>query len=181
MKRWRIRLLAAAALAAAAVAAGCGSSETATTTTSAKAWASGLCGALSTYVQALKHTAGTFKGNPTSAGLDQARAEAKSATDSFKATVKGLGRPETGSGKQAKQALDALGSQLSKDAETMKAATDSVNGTEGLLNAVSVVTGTLATAKTQITTTVDELRSLEHGELKDAFAGADSCTALAQD
>ena len=62
----------------------------------------------------------------------------------------------------------------------MKAATDAVAGTEGVMNAVSVVTGTLATAKTQITTTVDELRSLEHGELKAAFAGVESCTALTQ-
>ena len=175
----RGRLFASATLAVAVLATGCGSSET-TTKTSAEQWASGVCGAVTSYVQALKQAAGTFKSNPTSAGLDQARAQTSSTTESFKATLGGLGRPDTASGKQAKQAIDSLASLLSQDAEKMKAATDAVAGTEGVMNAVSVVTGTLATAKTQITTTVDELRSLEHGELKAAFAGVESCTALTQ-
>jgi hypothetical protein len=173
----KTRLFAAATLGAAVLAAGCGSSDE-PTTTSAEKWAGGVCGAVTTYVDAIKQAAGTFKSNPTSSGLDQARTQAKSATESFKATLEGLGRPDTTSGKQAKQAVDSLASQLSQDAEKVRAATEAVNGTEGVMNAVSVVTGALATAKTQITTTVDELRSLEHGELADAFAGADSCTAL---
>jgi hypothetical protein len=175
----KARLFAASTLGAAVLAAGCGSSED-TTKTSPEQWAGGVCGAVTSYVQAIKQAAGTFKSNPTSTGLDQARTQAKSATESFKATLEGLGRPDTTVGKQAKQAIDALASQLSQDVEKVQAATESVNGTEGLMNAVSVLTGALATAKTQITTTVDELRSLEHGELADALAGADSCTDLTQ-
>ena len=105
----RGRLFASATLAVAVLATGCGSSET-TTKTSAEQWASGVCGAVTSYVQALKQAAGTFKSNPTSAGLDQARAQASSTTESFKATLGGLGRPDTASGKQAKQAVDSLAS-----------------------------------------------------------------------
>jgi hypothetical protein len=173
----RARLFASAAIGAAVLTAGCGSSEQAAKTP-AETWAGGVCGAANSYIQAIKQAAGTFKSNPTSAGLDQARAQARSATDSFKSTLEGLGRPETTSGKQAKQAIDSLASQLSQGTEKVTAATEAVNGTEGLMNAVSVVSGALASAKTQIRTTVDELESLEHGELANAFASADSCATL---
>jgi hypothetical protein len=180
VRRWRILLLAAGALAVGVAAAGCGGGDK-TTESSTQKWASGVCTAVTTYVDSLRDAAATFQANVSAAGLADARDEAETATESFTATVEGLGKPDTESGKRAKQALDALAVQLGEAADDVKQATESITGTAGLVNAISVVTTTLAAARNQITTTVDELRELDQGELKQAFAGADSCTALVRD
>jgi hypothetical protein len=177
VKRRRILLVAAGALAVAVAAAGCGGSEK-SAESSTQAWASGVCSAVSTYVDSLKDAATTFSGNVSAAGLADARSEAETATESFTTTVEDLGQPDTESGKQAKQAVDALAVQLGEAADELKQATESVTGTAGLMNAISVVATALAAARTKITTTVDELRELDRGELKQAFADADSCSAL---
>jgi len=171
---------AAAAVALVLLGSGCGSSGTSTTTQlSASSWANGVCNAVHSYADQLKRAADTFKENPTSAGLRRALNQVQSATRTFKANVKGFGRPETAASKQAKQAIDSLASELSQATDTARAAAASAQGVTGLLNAVSVIGDTFVSARQQISATVTELGKLGRGELKDAFASSDSCKSLA--
>jgi hypothetical protein len=166
----------AAAVALALFAAGCGSNKNAgtTTTSSTVDWANGLCSAVSTYQASLTAAAKSLTGNLSKAGLQDAADKAKTATDTFVSTTKGLGKPDTDSGKQAKATLDTLSSQLDADATAVKSASES-----SLLTGISTASATLVTAQNQIKTAFDQLKGLDpKGELGDAFSQASSCSSL---
>jgi len=167
---------AAAAVALFVFAAGCGSSKNAATTTTSSTvdWANGVCSAVSTYQASLTAAAKSLTGNLSKAGLQDAANQAKTATDTFVSTTKGLGKPDTDSGKQAKATLDTLSSQLDADVSAVKSASQS-----GLLTGISTASATLVTAQKQITTAFDQLKGLDpKGELGDAFSQASSCSSL---
>ncbi len=108
------------------LAAGCGSSggsSTTTTTTSASAtqtWASGVCTSITSWQAALTSAAGSLKSNPTKSGLQTAADDAKSATQTLASDLKGLGKPDTQAGQQAKDSLDQLSTSLQQDVATIE-------------------------------------------------------------
>ena len=170
------RAAAAAATAVVALlAAGCGSNKSAdtTTTTSTVDWANSVCGAVSTYQGSLTSAASSLTGNLSKSGLQNAVDQAKTATDTFVSTVKGLGKPNTTDGAQAKSTIDTLSTQLDDDLNTIK----SISGSS-LLEGVSTASATLVTAQKQITSAFDQLKGLDpKGELGDAFSQASSCSS----
>jgi hypothetical protein len=160
------------------LAAGCGSgSKDAQTSTQVSAtvdWAGGLCSALTTYTTSVTDAANTLTGNLSKSGVQDAATSIKSATDTFVSDTKGLGKPDTSAGQQAKDTIDTLGTNLDKDMSTIQDATGS-----GLLKGASTITATLATVQSQITTAFDELKGLDaQGELSQAFSDAPSCASL---
>ena len=173
------RLLAIALLGAIVVlAAGCGSSnksaETTTQTSATVDWAGGLCSALTTYTTSLTAAATKLGSNLSKSGVQDAADSVKSATDTFVSDTKGLGKPDTSSGQQAKDTIDTLSTNLNNDMSTIQDATGS-----GLLKGASTITATLATVQTQITTAFNQLKSLDaKGELSQAFSDAPSCSSL---
>ena len=175
----------AVAASMALLAAGCGSSggsSTTTTTTSASAtetWASGVCSSITTWQAAIKTAADSVKSNPTKSGLQTAAGDAKSATDTLASDLKGLGKPDTQAGQQAKDSLDTLSTTLQKDTTTIEDAVKNASGLNGVLTAASTVTGTLASMGTAVTTTFTALQGLDaKGELKSAFASSSDCSSL---
>jgi hypothetical protein len=129
---------------------------------------------VSTYQASLTAAAKSLTGNLSKAGLQDAADKAKTATDTFVSTTKGLGKPDTDSGKQAKATLDTLSSQLDADATAVKSASES-----SLLTGISTASATLVTAQNQIKTAFDQLKGLDpKGELGDAFSQASSCSSL---
>lgn len=171
------RSLGVAVLAATALlAAGCGSSKNAATTTTMSTvdWMNGVCSAASMYRTSVTDAAKSFTSNPSKAGLQDAADKVKSATDTFVSTTKGLGKPNTSSGQQAKATLDTLTTGLNTDASTIEDAAG-----KGVIAGLPVITATLTTAKSQVTTAFNELKGLDpKGELGNAFSQAASCTAL---
>jgi lysozyme family protein len=167
-----------------ALVTGCGgsssSSET-TTTTEANAadWANGLCTATNTYVDSLKSLGDTLKGGSLSKdSLNSAVDQAKAATQTFADDVEALGSPPV-SDSQAKQIADDLQSELAKDADAIKSATDNVSGVSDIVAAVTSITATLTTAGTQISTAVGQLKQLDaKDELQQAFQTAPACKTL---
>ncbi len=183
MKSIRTQSLIAVAASLAFLAAGCGSSGgSATTTTSASAtdtWASGVCSSITTWQAAIKTAASSVKSDPTKSGVQAAAGDAKSATETLASDLKGLGKPDTAGGQQAKDSLDQLATTLQKDVATIETAANGVSGVTGALTAVATVTGTLATMGTEVKTTFSGLQALDaKGELKSAFAGSSSCSSL---
>ncbi len=174
------RMLPAIAVLAAIVvlAAGCGSSnksaETSTQTSATVEWAGGLCSALTTYTTSLTAAATKLTGNLSKSGVQDAADSVKSATETFVSDTKGLGKPETSSGQQAKDTIDTLSTNLNKDVSTIQDAAGS-----GLLKGASTITTTLTTVQSQITTAFNQLKGLDaKGELSQAFSDAPSCSSL---
>ena len=168
------------------LAAGCGSSgggSTTTTTTSASAtdtWASGVCSSITTWQAAITSAAGSVKSDPTKNGLQAATGDAKSATETLSSDdLKGLGKPDTPSGQQAKDSLDKLSANLQQDVATIESAVKGVSGVSGALAVASTVTGTFATMRTLVKTTFTDLQGLDaKGELKTAFTNSSACSSL---
>jgi hypothetical protein len=157
-----------------------GSSASSTTTTSAtEQWANGLCAATNTYVASLKSMTTTLEGgNVTKSSLDAVVSDAKTSTQAFADSVKALGAPPV-SDSQAKQIFESLQSDLQKDADAIKSATSNVSGLAEVLNAVSVVTGTLTTAGTQIKDAYSQVSQLDaKDEVQQAFKNAPACSSL---
>ena len=75
-----------------------------------------------------------MKSDPTKNGLQTAAGDAKSATETLASDLKGLGKPDTPSGQQAKDSLDQLSTSLQKDVTTIE---NTVKGVSGLRGALS--------------------------------------------
>jgi hypothetical protein len=165
----------AAALVLGATACG-GSDESSQTSASPTVtWADGVCSALSTYKTSLKETGSTLKSGAISTeGFEAMTESVKDATQTFHDDLQKLDQPQTQAAQTVNQTLVNLSAALSKDAETIRAASD-----DGLLNHVSVVSSTLLDAQDQVKTAVAELKSADaKGELSDAFAQAPACDSF---
>jgi len=173
-----------AVVALATLAAGCGgksssSQSTSAASTSAADWANGLCSAVSTWSTSVQTTTTSLKGNVTEDSLKSASADVTKATDEFVNDLKGLGTPDTESGKKAKETLDTLAGQLKTNVQTIDKAVNEASGTSGALKAVSTVSSTLVTVGDQVTTAFTSIQQLDtKGELDKAFRNSEECKAL---
>jgi hypothetical protein len=175
-----------AVVALAMLSAGCGgksssssSQSTSAASTSAADWANGLCSAVSTWSTSVQTTTTSLKGNVTEDSLKSASADVTKATDEFVNDLKGLGTPDTESGKKAKETLDTLAGQLKTNVQTIDKAVNEASGTSGALKAVSTVSSTLVTVGDQVTTAFTSIQQLDtKGELDKAFRNSEKCKAL---
>jgi hypothetical protein len=179
-RRWPIAVL--LAVAAAAAVAGCGGSGGSTTTTAEEAatqWANGLCAATTTYKASLQSVGTTLKsGGLSKQTLDAVVSDAKASTQAFADSVKALGAPPIADS-QGKDIFENLRSQLQDDADSIRKATSNVSGVSEVIQAVSTVAGTLATAGTQLSSAFDQVRQLdEDSGLRQAFDDASACDEL---
>jgi hypothetical protein len=159
--------------------AGCGSggpsSGTTTQTSAVVTWAGGVCSAATSYKSSLTHARSTLKSAaPSRSAVENTVGSVRDATQTFITSLRGLGRPATAAGKQAKSTIDGLTSDLTKDVNAIQ---DAASGSSAL-TAVSVTSTTLLTAQTQVKSAVEDLKTTDaKGELHDAFATAPSCAS----
>jgi hypothetical protein len=184
-QRHRTLILVHPAAVAAAVAAGVaiavtrddGTSSASATDTPA-AWADGVCTALATWRTDLRTAAGEVKADPSKAGLQQGVDDAKKATTTLTDSLRGLGKPQTTAGSTAQATLSNLQTQLQHGVTSIEDAVAGISGASGSMQAISSVTGTLATMRTQVASAADTLRSMQTGELEQAFQSSSTCTQL---
>jgi hypothetical protein len=171
----RVALIAALALLATLAAAGCGGSKSSASDASVQ-WANGVCGAATSWKNELTKLVGGVRANGLSQqSLQTTATSAQAVTETFAATLRNLGAPDTNAGADAKNSIDTLATKLTKSADTIRSTLDS--------SSVSVAATTIAaeftTMRTDIKSTVSSLQSLDaKGELKQAFDSADNCSSL---
>ncbi len=158
------------------VASGCGSKKQPTATQ----WANDFCAAVSTWRDSLQTASSSAaSGGVSKDSLKGAADDAKSATDTFVKTIKGLGKPPTDSGDQAKQQVNDLSDQIDAGSQKIEDTVKGVSGITEALSAASTVTATVASMSKDVQTTYENLRQLDpKGELQDAFHEADACQNL---
>ena len=163
-------VLAAAAL----LAAGCGGGDD--ETSGANDWANSVCSAVSTWKTSVSSAATSIQGgNLSENSLESAVDDVTDATKTLADDLKDAGRPDTADGQKAKGVVDQLAGEIEDGAEKIA---DAVDGAS-LLDAISTITGTLATIGDQVGAAVDQLEQLEPvGELKDALNNSDECSSL---
>jgi hypothetical protein len=158
-------------------AAGCGGKKQPT----AEDWANGVCSAVSTWTTSLKSIGSSLTSDPTMNGLKTAKNDLSSANDKFVGDLKGLQKPNTKSGQQAKQITDTLANQIDQDKQAISDAVDKASGVQGVLTAAKAIQSTMSAMGTQFEAAFTSLQTLDvSGELESAFKNADSCKKLAQ-
>ena len=166
-------------LTAAFLVAGCGGSGSSSNTESADDWASGLCTALTTWTNSVKTASNSLKGNVSKDSLKSATDDIKSATDTLVGDLKDLGKPDTKSGQDAKDAIDELSSEIKGDVNDMESAVNDASGAQGAIAAASSVGMSLTQMGNQITATATKLDQADPaGELKKAFQNSSDCQSL---
>ena len=163
---------------AALAAAGCGGSSSSTTPTDT--WASGVCTAISTWKTSLTSIESTVKsGGVSKASLNAGVTQATDATKTLADSLKKLGKPNTQAGQQAKDDVDQLSSELTKNAQTIQDAITNASGAAGLVTAISTASSTLVTMGNEVSTTIGDLQKLDpKGEIQQAFKQSSSCKSL---
>lgn len=180
VSRTRVGVLAAVVGVTAILAAGCGSKSSSSDTVSPEDWANNVCGAITTWTTSVRQTGNSLRsGNINKSSLDKAVNEFEDSTKQLSDDLKGLGRPDTSSGKKAQASVEKLSSQIQSDANEIKSEIKGAQGLSGLQKALTKVGVTLQQMGTQVTTTFSELGSLDaKGELESAFKKADKCSSL---
>jgi hypothetical protein len=166
------------ALLAAFLASGCGGGDGGDS--SATEWAGSVCSAITTWKDSITSTADSLKGgNLSEDALKSAADDVESATSDFVDDVRGLGKPDTDAGEQAKESLDQLADEADQNLSAIKSAVDNASGVSGAVAAVTAISSALSTMGNQLSSTFTELEQLDAGgELESAFKEADSCKTL---
>lgn len=178
--------LALAPLAVAVVlVAGCGGggSSSSSSSPSPKDWANSLCSAITTWSNSVKTAGESLKSGSLSEGdLKNTTSEIRSATNTFAEDLKGLGKPNTDAGQQAKDAIDKLSTEIKSDVDTLQSAVNDAAGsgtTKGAVTAASSIATSLSTMSTQIASAASTLQQADaKGELEQGFRDAPACKSL---
>jgi len=166
------------------LAAGCGgggSSSGSSSSPSPKDWANNLCSAISTWSDSVKKSGQTLQsGKVTKDNLKQTTDDIKGATHQLAEDLKGLGKPDTDAGQDAKDAMDKLSTQIDGDVQDMQKAVDNAGSSAGgAVAAASSIASTLSKMGTQIGAASSSLQSLDaKGELEQGFKDAPACKSL---
>jgi|SRR5215211_2228402 len=182
-------LLTVLILAAAITGAGCGGGSSSTSSSSgsgteasatgADDWANSVCEAFVNWNNSITEAGQSIRDNPTEEGIKSGGEEVRSATQTLVDDLRGLGRPDTESGQQAKETIDQLATNLDTSLQQIDEAMDNASGTAGAVTAASTIGTSLVTMADQVSTAFQQLQDIDaQGELESAFESGDSCAGL---
>jgi phage-related protein len=179
-------LLAVVILSAAIVAAGCGGGSsssggtgTESSATAADDWANSVCEAFVAWNNSITDAGQGIRDNPSEEGIRTAGEQIQSATQTLADDLRGLGRPDTESGQQAKDTIDQLATNLDTSLQKINEAMDNASGTAGAVTAASTIGTTLVEMADHVSTAFQHLQEIDaQGELQSAFEQGDSCAGL---
>jgi len=177
--RSKSRFLLLAVLAVAVLlAAGCGGGDDDTPT--ATEWADNVCSAMSTWIDSVSSaTASLGEGGLSEDGLESAVDDVREASETLADDLQGAGRPDTDAGQEAEALLDGLADDVDQNRQELESAVEGVSDPSDVLNAISLITGTLSTMAEQVAAAFEQLGQLDAAdELETAFEESDECTAL---
>jgi hypothetical protein len=164
--------------------AGCGGggSSSSSSEPSPKDWADGLCSSITTWSDSVKTAGESLKGGSLSKdSLKNAIDDIKTATNQFADDLKGLGKPNTDGGQQAKEAIDELSNQVKHDVDELESTVSKASGS-GASEAAAAASGiatSLSTMSTHIAAAASKLQQADaKGDLEQGFRDAPACKKL---
>jgi uncharacterized phage infection (PIP) family protein YhgE len=159
------------------VAAGCGG------TPPEEKWAGSVCSDIGDWKSQLQKSVDDVRnelqspGAGTLAAINTEVQQAVDATNKLASELKALGPPDTESGAQAKQQVDALASQLEATVTKSKQAVESLpQGADAsqIVQTLAPLAGSLQSLATKTSSTLESVQA-SGSKLKDGFDNADSC------
>jgi len=179
-------LLAVLILAAAIVAAGCGGGSsssggtgTESSATAADDWANSVCEEFVAWNNSITDAGQGIRDNPSEEGIRTAGEQIQTATQTLADDLRGLGRPDTESGQEAKDTVDQLATNLDTSLQKINEAMDNASGTTGAVTAASTIGTSLVEMADNVSTAFQQLQEIDaQGELQSALEQGDSCAGL---
>ena len=175
----KARVLLLAVLAAGVLlAAGCGGGDD--DTPAATEWADSVCSAMSTWIESVSSaTESLGAGGLSEDGLENAVDDVREASETLADDLQDAGRPDTEAGQEAEALLDGLADDVDQNRQELESAIEGVSAPSDVLNAISLITGTLSTMAEEVASAFEQLGQLDAAdELETAFEESDECTAL---
>jgi hypothetical protein len=182
-----MRSLLAVLILSAAILAGCGggsdsssgASGTESSATAADDWANSVCEAFVAWNNSITDAGQGIRDNPSEEGIRTAGEQIQTATQTLADDLRGLGRPDTESGQEAKDTVDQLATNLDTSLQKINEAMDNASGTTGAVTAASTIGTSLVEMADQVSTAFQQLREIDaQGELQSSFEQGDSCAGL---
>ena len=176
------RSAAAAVLVAMVALSGCGSSGNDESSASEQAaWASDLCGSISTWKASMEAVGSTVKDvdQLSKEKIEQAAKDVSATNAKLEDDLKALGKPPEAGSSEAKAALDDLANELQASADKIRNATEGVSTVTEAMGAVNVASGALLAMSSDISATAATLDSLDAKDTwKQAFTDSEACQSL---
>lgn len=182
-----MRSLLAVLILSAAILAGCGggsdsssgASGTESSATAADDWANSVCEAFVAWNTSITDAGQAIRDNPSEEGIRTAGEQIQTATQTLADDLRGLGRPDTESGQEAKDTVDQLATNLDTSLQKINEAMDNASGTTGAVTAASTIGTSLVEMADNVSTAFQQLQEIDaQGELQSAFEQGDSCAGL---
>ena len=163
------------------LAAGCGGGKS-----SEEKWASSVCTNIANWKQQIQKEVNDARAalqSPKAGTMEAIKADvqqAANATKQLASNLKGLSAPNTSSGTQAKQQLDALSTQLENTVNQAKQAVATIPKNATLTQSASQLAALGPSLQSLVTNTKTTLSSIQSSssDLKKGFQKADSCKQL---
>ena len=184
MSRTRIAALAGVA-ALAFAAAGCGggddSGSGSSEATPASEWADGFCSAVTAWTDELRSVTEQFTSlsSFSQENLQSAADDVKTATDQLVDDLRNLGAPDTESGQEVEDSIDALATTLEAELDSIQTTVDETSGIAELPGAVQDVSASVSAMSKAFSSTLTTIEDADaQGELTDALESSPGCDEL---
>jgi hypothetical protein len=153
----------------------------AASTTPPKAWASGVCSAVLTWINRSQQAIiNLHDANSLESAAQQTSDTIDAATSALVSSLQDLGKPSSSDGAKAQSALNKLSSQLQSASNSIKQElANPPTSTARVAATYAQIGADLTTAAYQIKSTATTLKGLApNGQLQKAFKSSSSCQSL---
>lgn len=160
------------------LAAGCGGDE-GTNGTSATEWAESFCTTVTVWRDDLERIRDSLGESLSVAGLEEAAEDASTRTETFIDDLRALGAPETESGQEVEDSVEALADTAEAEKDEVQAAIDDVSSLADVPGALTTIGASLQELASALQRTVDAIQAADvGGELETAFEESAACDEL---
>jgi hypothetical protein len=158
-------------VAAIVLAAGCGGDDD---QSSSQAWADDFCSAAADWRTTLEGIVSGFDSpsDLSADSIEDAVDEGLEATESFVDDVRGLGAPDTEAGEEVQGIVDDMASSVESTADDLSEAVGDSSSLQDLLAVAPQVAAAVESLQQEFRSSLDELESLDTGELSDEDCAA---------
>lgn len=160
-------------------AAGCGGDDDdGGEESSSQAWVDDFCSAAADWRTSLEDVvSGVSPSDLSAEGIQDAIDEGLDSTESFLDDVRGLGRPDTEAGQQVEEIVDSMADSVQSAVDDLRSEFEGVDSLPDLIAKVPQATSQLDGLEQELQGSLDELESVDTGELQQELESNEDCAA----
>ena len=144
----------------------------------AQAWADDFCSAAGDWRTSLEEVVSGISPSDLSAeGIQDAIDEGLDATESFLDEIRGLGAPETEASQEVEAIVDSTAESIQATVDDLRATFEGDDSLQDLIAKVPQAAAEIQQLESELSSSLDELQSLDSGELREELQSNEDCAA----